>query len=156
MSFITRTIQGVVESSERKFIIDNFVPYTNSQGVTVLPPFLKEILALLGGEVVAYLNSHEAEFIAAAQAAGTTGASALKAYINKIVAGDALLAPFASLIDAAIDAALPKLLAAAGGDEKLLYAAVLAYVSKELGYLSAPNPASAIPGLVGARPIGAD
>jgi len=127
-------LQGLFNSEENQYILDELVP-SLSNGKIQVPAFLKQLLALLGAEIVTYLKNNEAAFLAIAASSGTTGSTALKAYVAKVVASDAFLAPFASIIDAAVDSALPKLIAEAGGEETVLYAAVLAYVTKEIANL---------------------
>jgi hypothetical protein len=128
-------IQDAFNNEENHYILDELVPSLNSQGKIVVPEFLKQLFAALGAEVLTYLKANEAEFLAVAAKAGTTGSTALKAYIAKVVASDAFLAPFAPMIEQAVDVALPGLIAKAGGDEQVLYAAVLAYLTKEISYI---------------------
>lgn len=98
-------------------------------------PEIVSLLKLAGTKFEGWAESHKAEFLAQANAANHTAATALSELAKRVFEKNPVLAPYSGLLVTGMQAVMPELIAAAGGEEEVLFKALMALIQDEVGKL---------------------
>jgi hypothetical protein len=100
-----------------------------------LNPALDAVLKEAGQALIAYAEAHSADVLALAQSANQSAANVLLTLVQRGLNNEPALAPYVGFLVDGLKQVLPDVVVKAGGEEKVLWSAVIALAQAKVNEL---------------------